>query len=106
MTPRRPGGGRIGSREESNNRAAGRTTKGETMEINHTTRAEIRQKLAAHAALTLLHYSQDDPRGRELAEVLEREAHALWQSAGLVDCPTFELSAAVAESYSPMSEGQ
>jgi len=53
---------------------------------------EIRQKLAAHAAITLLYHSHGDARGLELAADLEREAHAIWRDAGMQDCPTFNLA--------------
>jgi hypothetical protein len=63
--------------------------------MNHTTETAIRNKLNTMFFLRLLMDAGGDSRGLELADALEREAHALYRAAGYDDRPTADLMAMV-----------
>ena len=65
---------------------------GDVLEEWSDIRREIREKLAAEAALTWLYHSHGDDRGLALANTLEDEAHALWRGMGNEDIPTYLLT--------------
>lgn len=59
--------------------------------MNVTTENDIRNKLNTMFFLRLLNDAGGDARGLELADALEKEAHALFRGAGYDDISTRDL---------------